>query len=250
MSRICAAIWDEHDHVHLASPLLRRRGGILDPQPFIKKFPCAVGMVDAFERSMEWFDSVSYAAQTTGQVRQACEAEPEWGLSCIRYDGSNQTLGMGGLGHDLLPDEALLKEVAKQCLAQTIKRLLKEDPDFKCGQMELVETGTETRDVATVYLSNGLTIRVCLLKRVPRTDVIRRGILALDRMNQPDSKWQHTLLVMPGLDIVHPIFMTNSVTICSLDFGLVHAALLALASKDSREISAVTAAEGPPHMST
>jgi hypothetical protein len=232
-SRICAAIWEEHNQVHLASPLLHKRAGILDPQPFIKKFPCAVGMLEAFERAMEWFDSVCYGAQATAQVQQACEAEPEWGLRCTRYDASDQALGMGGLGHALLPDEALIEEVARQCLLQTIQRLLEEDPDCKSGQMDLIEAGSDTNDVATVDFSTGLPIRVSLLKKVSRPEVIQCGILAMERMSQSGTDWQHALLVMPGLDIERPIFMGRSVTICSLEFGVVRTALLALAAHDS-----------------
>ena len=231
--RTCAAIWNEQNHVHLASPLLRKRAGVLDPQPFIKKFPDAVGMVDAFERSMEWLDSVCYGAQATAQVQQACEAEPEWGLSCTRYDASDLTLGMDGLGQALVPDAALIEEVARQCLAQTIKRLLKEDANFKSGQMDLLEADTDIGDLATVYLSNGLSIRVSLLEKIPRTDVIQCGILAMDRMSHADANWQHALLVMPGLNAEQPIFMGKSVTICSLEFELIRTALLALVSEEA-----------------
>lgn len=226
-SRTCAAIWDVHGHVHLACPLWRKRAGVLDPQPFIKKFPCAGDMVDSFERTMEWLDAVCFSAQSTLQVLQACQAEPEWRLSCTPYDATNQTLGMGGLSKALLPDKALLKEVARQCLAQTINRLIKEDTDFQNVQMEMIEDSTNTRDVATVYVPNDLAIRVCLLKSVPRTDVIRSGIVAMDRMSQPDANWQHALLVMPGLEIESPIRMSKSVTICSLEFEMIRTALLA-----------------------
>jgi hypothetical protein len=237
ITQTCAAIWDEHNHVHLASPLLRKRDGILDPQPFIKKFPCAVGMVDAFERAMEWLDAVCYAAQATAQVRQACEAEPEWGLCCTPYDASDESLGLGGLSHALLPDEALIEEVARQCLVQSIQRLLKEDPDFESGQMELTETetgaGSENGDVATVHLSSGVTVRVCLLKKVSRPEVIQSGINAMTRMSQAGTNWQHALLVMPGLDVVQPMFMGKSVTISSLEFGVIRTALLALVPQNA-----------------
>lgn len=150
-------------------------------------------MVDAFERAMEWLDSVCYAAQETSQIHDACEAEPDWGLSCIGCDVSDPTSGMEDLGYALLPDAALTREVARPCLAQTIKSLLKEDPALLNGQMDLIEDGIDTRGVATVYLPGGLTIRVCLLLNIPRTDVIRCGILAQDRMDQPGANWQHTL---------------------------------------------------------
>jgi hypothetical protein len=196
-------------------------------------------MVDAFERAMEWLDSVCYAAQATAQVRQACEAEPEWGLCCTPYDASDQSLGLGGLSHALLPDEALIEEVARQCLVQTIQRLLKEDPDFESGQMELTETemekatGSDTGDVATVYLAGDLSIRVCLLKKVSRSEVIQSGIRAMTRMSQAGTSWQHALLVMPGLDVAQPMFMGKSVTISSLEFGVIRAALLALVPENA-----------------
>lgn len=93
--------------------------------------------------------------------------------------------------------------------------------------MDLTGTQTDADDVATVCLSNGLSIRASLLKKIPGTDVIRRGILALDRMRKPHAKWQHALVVMPGLEIERPTFMTRSVTICRLEFEMVRAALLA-----------------------
>jgi len=46
-------------------------------------------------------------------------------------------------------------------------------------------------------------------------------------MAQPASTWQHTLLVMPGLEIERPMFLGKSVTICSLDFTMLHHALQA-----------------------
>jgi hypothetical protein len=55
----------------------------------------------------------------------------------------------------------------------------------------------------------------------------------MERMSQSGTDWQHALLVMPGLDIERPIFMGRSVTICSLEFGVVRTALLALAAHDS-----------------
>lgn len=231
--RTCAAIWEEKNQVRLVSPFLRKRAGILDPQPFIKKFPCAGGAVEPFERAMDWLDSVCYAAKESAQVFLACDAETEWGLRCVPYDASDLTLGLGGLSKPLVSDNALLKEVARQCLLQTVKRLLKESPEFSGSQMEILEPANLASDVATVFFQNGNALRICLLKKVSSTDVIRRGILAMDRMDTPDATWQHTLLVMPGLEIERPMYMTASVTICSLEFSQIHAALTALLAKQS-----------------
>jgi hypothetical protein len=53
----------------------------------------------------------------------------------------------------------------------------------------------------------------------------------MDRMAKFDATWQHTLLVMPGLDIERPMYLTKSVTICSLEFSLIHTVLTALVGK-------------------
>ncbi len=227
VGRTCAAIWEESGQVRLVSPFLRKRSGILDPQPFIKKFPCAGGSVEPFERAMEWFDSVCFGSQSCAQVFQTCQDQPEWGIECVRYDASDRTLGLGGLGKPLVTDKALQREVARQCLLQTVKRLLHEDSALAQVQMDVLEPDSSTGDVATVAFPTGKTMRIGLLKKVSSTDVIRRGILALDRMAQPASTWQHALLVMPGLEIERPMFLSKSVTICSLDFSLLHQALQA-----------------------
>ncbi len=200
---------------------------------FIKKFPCAGGAVEPFERAMEWLDSTCYAATESSQVLFACNTNSKWGLRCVPYDASDSTLGLGGLGKPLVSDMALLKEVARQCLLQTIRRILKEDATFAGVQLEILEPGSAAGDVATVHFTNGNALRICLQKKVSTTDVIRRGILALDRMLQPGSNWKHTLLVMPGLEIKRPMYLTKNVTICSLEFSLIHSVLTTLFGKQS-----------------
>ena len=180
---------------------------------------------------MEWLDSVCYAANCSAEVLSTCTDAPEWGLRCVQYDASDRTLGMGGLSKPLVSDNALLKEVARQCLLQTVKRLLKEDSSFSGTQIEILDPDNPKGDVATVYFPNGNALRVCLLKKVSSTDVIRRGILAMDRMAKPEATWQHAMLVMPGLEIKQPMYLTRNVTICSLEFSLIHAALSNLVAK-------------------
>lgn len=207
--RTCAAIWEESGHVRLVSPFLRS------------------GSAVPLERAMEWFDSVCFAAQTCAQVLQACLAQPEWGIECVCHDAADRTLGLGSLAKPLVTDKALRRELARQCLLQTIQCLLKEDSAFADVRVDVLEPDNTTGDVATLALANGNATRICLLKKVSRTDVIRRGILAMDRMAQPASTWQHTLLVMPGLEIERPMFLGRSVTICSLDCTMLHHALQA-----------------------
>lgn len=141
--------------------------------------------------------------RTCAQVFQACLAKP------------------------LVTDKAQRREVARQCLLQTLQCLLKEDSAFADVRVDVLEPDNTTGDVATLAFANGNATRICLLKKVSSTDVIRRGILAMDRMAQPASTWQHTLLVMPGLEIERPMFLGKIVTICSLDFTMLHHALQA-----------------------
>ncbi len=95
---VCAAIWREGDHVHLASPLLPDRSGVFDPQVYVRQFPHGIASVDAFEETMSWLDAACFAAADPREVESACEAHPEWQLRCVRYDGSDASLsGLNGL---------------------------------------------------------------------------------------------------------------------------------------------------------
>lgn len=128
-------------------------------------------------------------------------------------------------------DKALRKAVAKRRLLLMVTQVLQEDPEFLGARMDTLESDHATGEVATVVLPGGNVLQICLLKHVTSTDVIRRGILAMDRMAHPDARWQHALLVMPGLDIEQPMFMGKGVAICSLEFAMVRAAMCASLSQ-------------------
>ncbi len=128
-------------------------------------------------------------------------------------------------------DKALRRAVAKRRLLGMVTQLLQEDPEFLGAHMDTQASDGSTGEVAAVVQPDGKALQICLLKHVTSTDVVRRGILAMDRMAHADTKWQHTLLVMPGLDIEQPMFMGKSVTICSLEFAMLRAAMCASLAK-------------------
>jgi hypothetical protein len=89
---VCAAIWREGDHVHLASPLLPTSRGVRDPQAYMRQFPHRIASIDAFAETMTWLDAACFAAADPREVESACEAHPEWQLRCVRYDGGDDSL--------------------------------------------------------------------------------------------------------------------------------------------------------------
>ena len=224
----CAAIWREGDHVHLASPLLRTRHGVLDPQPYVRQFPDALASIDAFEETMTWLDAACYAASDPREVQTACEQHPEWLLRCVRYDGSDATLlGLAGLIRAAEKVGPLPEPIMRDCLLEIVKQILKNDPELVDAQIET--TFHEGDDVAKLELGLDRAVLVTLRRNITSTDVVRQGLLAQYRMTDQHKGWAQCLLVLPDLKIDQPMFVTSRVVITNMDPDNVRAALVHLA---------------------
>lgn len=221
----CAAIWSEGGYVHLASPLARIRRGVLDPQPYVRMFPDAVGSIEAFEETMTWLDAACYAATDPVQVEAACRQHPEWRLQCIGYDGSDATLlGMGALIRAAEKVNAMPEPVMRDCLLELIKQILKNEPELVGAQIE--STFPDGNDVATLDLGLDTEVLVTLHAGIVSTDMIREGLLAHHRMSDQSGGWAQCLLVLPEIELDHPVFMTSRVVITNLNPDNVRAALV------------------------
>ena len=224
----CAAIWQEAQQVRLVSPLVRTRFGVIDPQPFIKHFPSTYDLIHRFERAMEWLDSVCYVSRSTQEVAKACDAAPEWGLQCVRYDASDATIGLDGLVRSPQLDRSFGYPAIRYCLVETIRRVLGTHERLAVGQIEgMFDAGAEN-EVAWVYLPGDRIVLVKFLTDIASTDVVRQGLLALDRRLLASGRYTHSLLVVGGLPLRAPIFLTNTVTISTPDFDQIRAALVGL----------------------
>lgn len=221
----CAAIWSEGGYVHLASPLARTRRGVLDPQPYVRMFPDALALIDAFEETMTWLDAACYAATDPRQVEAACRQHPEWRLQCVRYDGSDATLlGMGGLIRAAEKVVPMSEPVMRNCLLELIKQILKSEPELAGAQIN--STFPNGTDVATLELGLDSVVLVTLLADLVSTDMIRQGLLAHHRMSDAHKGWAQCLLVLPELEMDQPVFMTSRVVVTNLNPGNVRAALV------------------------
>ncbi len=74
--QVCAALWQHGPEVRLVAPALRQPradsgwlGGVLS-----------------------WFDAACFAARQAPDLHHACTANPEWGLRCVPFDGSDRAL--------------------------------------------------------------------------------------------------------------------------------------------------------------
>lgn len=227
---VCAAIWREGDHVHLASPLLPTRHGVRDPQAYVRQFPHGMASIDAFEDTMTWLDAACYAAADPREVESACEEHPEWQLRCVRYDGSDATLsGLTGLIHAAEKVGPLPAPVLRDCLLELIKQILKNDPELVSAQIEA--TFHDGDDLATLEIGTDRAVLVTLLASVVSTDAIRQALLAHQRMTEQYKSRVQCLLVAPDLQIDRPMFMTARVAITDMDADHLRAALVRLAKE-------------------
>ena len=91
---------------------------------------------------------------------------------------------------------------------------------------QIEATFTEGADVATLDLGLDSMVHVMLQTNIASTDVIRHGLLAHHRMSDKHKGWAQCLLVIPELEIDHPMFMTSRVVITNLNPDNVRAALV------------------------
>jgi hypothetical protein len=227
---VCAAIWREGDHVHLASPLLRTRHGVRDPRSYLRQFPDALASIDAFEDTMTWLDAVCYAAADPHEVETACQEHPEWQLRCIPYDGGDGTLlGLAGLIRAAERVDPLPEPIMRDCLLELIKQILMNVPDLVGAQIN--STFHEGNDVATLELGVDREVLVTVLRNIASTDVVRQGLLAQHRMTEQYKGWGQCLLILPDLDIGRPMFMTSRVAITNFDPDHLRASLVRMAKR-------------------
>lgn len=227
-AQVCAAIWSEGGHVHLSSPLLRSRHGVLDPQPYARQFPEAFASIDAFEETMSWFDAACFAATDPREVERSCEQHPEWRLRCERYDGGNQVLlALGRLIRAAEAADPLPEPLLRDCALEMIRRVLKAEPQLAGAQLE--STLHDGDEVAVLELGVESRILVLLVRNVPSTDIVRQGLLAHRRMAGQAHRCSRCLLVSADLPIAKPMFLSPRVAIVSLDPDQLRTALLHMA---------------------
>jgi hypothetical protein len=211
---VCAVIWCEGQRVHLASPLVHASSGAIDPLPFIRQFPDAFEMGPLFERAMEWLDSICYAAANTKEVQSACEAQPEWGLSCERYDGGDALLGLGGLTRHPEPLELLPQATMRYGLAEILQRILRADPLFEGAQLGL-DPDAEVF-CAEVVLERPRTVCVTLCAQVQPRDAVWHGVLEHSRLVRGDDPELSALLILPRLQVGRAMRLTPRVVLAGL----------------------------------
>lgn len=226
---VCAAIWREGDHVHLTSPLLRRRQGVRDPRSYVRQFPDGIGSIDAFEDTMGWLDAACYAASDPREIDAACRQHPEWQLRCIRYDGGDATLlGLAGLIRATENVGPLPAPILRECLLELIRQILGSDPSLHLAQIET--TFQDGDDIATLEIGPERAVLVTLLPDVTATDTVRQGLLAHQRMTDQFKGWVQCLLVAPNLQIERPTLLTARVAITDMEADHLRSALLQLAT--------------------
>jgi len=227
---VCAAIWREGDHVHLASPLLPMRHGVRDPQSYVRQFPDALASIDAFEDTMTWLDAACYAAADPREVETACLEHPEWQLQCIRYDGSDAALlELAGLIRAAEMIGPLPQPILRECLLELIKQILRNDPELVDAQIE--STFHQGNDVATLELGIDRSVLVSVLGNIASTDMARQALLAHQRITDQHKAWTQCLLVLPEREIESPVFMTSRVAVSSMNPDHIRAALVRMAKR-------------------
>jgi len=93
---VCAAVWGQGGQVRLASPWLRRR----QVECVNRRAPGAGDTAECAAQAcpqgltytLEWLDAACFVATDPHEVVRACEANPDWHLQCVRFDGSDEAL--------------------------------------------------------------------------------------------------------------------------------------------------------------
>jgi hypothetical protein len=229
----CAAIWRKGDYVHLASPLLRMRHGVRDPQAYARQFPDALASLDTFEETMTWLDAACYAATDPREVEAACQQHPEWQLRCIQYDCSDAALlELGALIRAAESGSRLPVPILRDCLLEIIKQIFKSDPELVDAQIDT--TFHQGDDVAKLELGLDCAVLVTLLTNIASTDLVRQGLLAHHRMTERQHGWEQCLLVLPDLEIDQPMFVTPRVAMTGMEPSQIRASLVRMAKRCAR----------------
>lgn len=227
----CAVIWEERARVHLASPLLREREGVLDPQPLARQFSDSLPCLDQFEDVMGWLDAACYAASRCEQVARACAEHPEWDLRCEPFDGADDAvLALRGLmraaSEHTPPPPALVRE----CVRLALHRLLRSERKLGGAQFEPLHD--EDDDLGIVETAYGLRLLVSVRHHVRPTQAMALGVLARYRMTaaaRGESPADRCLLILPDLDLQQPIWMTPRAAVANLYPVVMRDALVRLA---------------------
>lgn len=90
-----ATAWLDGRFVLWSSPRLDHSHEHANVEAFEHKFGDCACTFPAFMRSMNWLDSVCFAASGLEEVIAACKTNPEYGLVCVRAEGLSETLGNG-----------------------------------------------------------------------------------------------------------------------------------------------------------
>lgn len=229
----CAAIWEERGQVRLASPLLKRHDGVLDPQPFARQFADSLPCLDLFEDVMGWLDAACFAATRCDQVAKDCHEHPEWDLRCEPFDGSDAALAaLRSLVRAASEHAALPPALVRECARVAVERLLREERQLSGGQLEPIHTD-EADDLGVAELPSGVRILISVRHRVRPTQAASLGVLAHYRMlamAQDEPPADRCLLILPELDLRRPMTMTPRAAIANLDPIVLREALLRLAA--------------------
>ena len=232
-AQVCAAVWEESGHVHLASPLLTHDGGLLDPQRFARQFG-EFSRLDLFEQAMSALDAACYSSTRTYEVREICEEHPEWDLRCERFDATDESLGalhsliQAAGSRSPLPIPAL-----RHCLVETVARILELDKKYKGAQIE--KTFGEGDDVAVLEMASGLRVLVTTRHDVESSMAVSPGVAAHYRALKKSRGADKCLLVLPGLVIDKPMKLTSLSAISSADPVVIRAALRFLTNVKSND---------------
>lgn len=208
-ARIVGAVWKHHSEVHWASPLLRKHNDVLDPQPFIMRFPDAAYDFDHFTDAIAWLESVCYGARELLEVTRACEAESDLGLSCLLYKGPGRSGDLisllGGEGSTQLLDTELLRA----SVILTLEHLVKEHAVLKGLPLEIFLQGTS--ECARLHLPNDRVVHVYFDRDTQPNHVITKLLLERDRLEQLSPKSDIFFFVFAQIKTALPITLLTNV---------------------------------------
>ena len=109
-------------------------------------------------------------------------------------------------------------------LLELINRILKTEPRLTGARVG--SSFQDGNDLVILDLGLVSAVLVTLQADIASTNMIRQSLLTHHQMSEARAGWTRCLLVLPELEMDHPIFMTSRVVVSNLNPNNVHIALV------------------------
>jgi len=213
----CGLIWQDGLHIYLVSPHL---GAVA----FEGSPP------NACHKALGWLSGVCNAVSDLSQVQRACDENPQWRLTCVRCDANN--VDLSGLTRLIQVAEKIRPvplTILRVFVLQIVRKVLDNNLDLSETQIEA--TFHEGDDVAVLRFALGRPMLVRMMRNLPWSNRVGHCTRVPDSVSVSTIGWERCVLVLPGIELDQPEFMSPRVVKTNLLPANVHAAIICMSNR-------------------